>query len=115
MNLFKRFLTAFIFYPLLVLWFIPKEALRAYKKTKRLTVTTPLSFPERLQYAKNLFNHELQVAMSARTRKPIDYSYLDEALKDVKKLTNDKEKSEQIIDNEVKVTQNGETTGRPGI
>jgi hypothetical protein len=114
MNPIKRVLTAFIFYPLLVLWFIPKEAYRAFRKARRMNIQTPLSFQETTRIAKGLFRHELQVAMSARTRKPIDYSYLDEALRDVKKIANEKEKAELIIENEIKVTKDGQTTGGSG-
>lgn len=113
MNPIRRFLTAFIFYPLLILWFIPKEFVRAYKKANRINVTTALSFQERLGYANNLFRHELQVAMASRNRKPIDYSYLDEALKEVKKINNQKEMSDKIIEEELGVTANGQTEGRP--
>lgn len=81
-----RFITIFTFYPMLVLWFIPREAYRAFKKAKKdyyhpietkdesgnVVVTFPdRSFNERIQQAKTLLKYEIRVALSGRRRKPI--------------------------------------------
>jgi hypothetical protein len=114
MNPFKRFLTAFIFYPILVLWFIPKEFVRAYRKVGRIWEGKEYSYPERFEEAKMYFKQELRVAMASRSRKTIDYAYLEEALKEVKLIGNTKEKSEVIIKQELGVTTDVQATRGSG-
>jgi hypothetical protein len=111
MSPLKRFLTAFIFYPLLILWFIPKEYYRAIRKAYRV-YGEKLSFKEKLEEAKTFFKQELQVALSSRSRKAIDYSYLDQELKAIKARANADEKL--LIDKELGVTSDGEATRGQG-
>lgn len=110
MNPVKRFLTAFIFYPLLVLWFIPREYIRAFKKARRMG-NGMRSIPETFREAKSYFNQELKVAMASRSRKPIDYSYLDETIKDMKKMAEAKDKQ---VEAEILGKTNVEEQGRSG-
>lgn len=109
MSPLRRFLTAFIFWPLFILWFIPKEAYRAYRKANRMQVA--LSHKERLDQAKLFFKQEIKVALASRTRKPIDYSYLDQELQEVKKIASRAEK--KVIETELGVVTDGQTQGRP--
>jgi len=105
----RRFLTAFIFWPLFVLWFVPKEAIRAYRKANRMNIA--MSHKERLDQAKFFFKQEVKVALASRTRKPIDYSYLDEQLQDVKRIASRAET--KVIEKELGVAADGQTEGRP--
>jgi len=109
MSPLRRFLTAFIFWPLFILWFIPKEAIRAYRKANRMNIA--LSHKERLDQAKFFFNQEVKVALASRSRKPIDYSYLDQELQEVKRIASRAEA--KVIEKELGVATDGQTQGRP--
>ncbi len=109
MSPIRRFLTSFIFYPLFILWFIPKEAIRAYRKASRMNIS--LSIPEKIEQAKLFFKQEVKVALASRSRKPIDYSYLDEQLQEVKKIASRAET--KVIEKELGVTTSVEAQGRP--
>jgi hypothetical protein len=110
MNPIKRFLTAFIFYPLFIFWFIPKEAYRAYRKAGRMNAS--LSHQERYVQAKIFLNQEIKVAMASRSRQPLRYDYFTEEIADVKKKNNNDYKN--IIDKELGVASSVEAKGRPG-
>lgn len=82
MKTFKRVLTAFVFYPILVFWFIPRQWFRAHKYAEYEMIYTDKSDEfgnqivekrkrskmERKTTAKFMFNLELQVAMASRRR-----------------------------------------------
>jgi len=104
MNPVKRLLTALIFYPILVLWFIPKELIRNYRKVGRMWADVKHTRIERIKEANRYFRQELKIAMSARSRKPIDYGYLDIQLADVKRLAGKDEKL--VIEKELGITAN---------
>lgn len=104
MSPIKRFLTAFIFYPLLIVWFIPKEAFKAIRKAKRISGGD-------LKQAKAFFVQEFKVAMASRSRKPLGYDYFTEEIAVIKRIN--KEQNEAIIDKELGVTTDVEATGRP--
>lgn len=83
MKTVKRLLSAFIFYPLLVLWFIPRQKYLAWKKAEFEYLTGPnpedpetmiftgkrkRSPEERKALAKLFFDTEFQIAMAGRGR-----------------------------------------------
>ena len=90
MKLLYRFFTALTFYPIFVLWFIPSEAFRAYRKSKRISGGD-------LKQAKAFFLQEVQVALSYRKRavlsKKEKQAIIKEHIKNVKSMTevNDEE------------------------
>jgi hypothetical protein len=110
MSPIRRFLTAFIFWPLFIFWFIPKEAYRAYRKAGRMNIA--MSFPERKKQAKIFFDQEVKVALAARKRTPLSYDYFSEEIAVVKDKNNKEYKA--IIDKELGVAPSGETQGRSG-
>lgn len=83
MKTIKRFLSALIFYPVFVLWFIPRQKYIAYKKAEFEFVYGPdsgdpnengscvkrkRSKEERKAFAKMLYDTEIQVALAGFRR-----------------------------------------------
>lgn len=82
MNTVKRLLSALVFYPILVLWFIPRQKYLSWKKAEFEYIYNPdpenpgeqivekkkRSSEERKALAKMFFDTEFQIALAGRNR-----------------------------------------------